>query len=266
LFDFVQDRLNSVRSHTIFGRPFVKRFALCYRTVVLSVLSVTLVHCGQTVGWIKMKLGIQVGLGLDHTVLDGDPALPPQRGSFPPFTAPANICCGQMAAWIKMPLNMEVGLSPATLYLMGTPLPLPPKTGGAPKFSAHVYCGQMAAWIKMPLGTEGGIVLDEICVRWRSNSPFPKRGRSPLPIFVPCLLWPNGWMHQDTTWYGGRPQPRRLCVRWGPSPSPPKGVEPLIFGLRLVWPNGFINQDATWYGGRPRLRDIVLDGDPAPLP
>jgi len=25
----------------------------------LSVLSVTLVHCGQTVGWIKMKLGTQ---------------------------------------------------------------------------------------------------------------------------------------------------------------------------------------------------------------
>jgi len=28
----------------VFGRPFVKRFALCYQTVVLSVLSVTLVH------------------------------------------------------------------------------------------------------------------------------------------------------------------------------------------------------------------------------
>jgi len=29
----------------------------------LSVLSVTLVYCGQTVGWITMKLGMQVGLG-----------------------------------------------------------------------------------------------------------------------------------------------------------------------------------------------------------
>ena len=37
----------------IFGRPFVKRFALCYQTVIsLSCLSVTLVYCGQTVGWI----------------------------------------------------------------------------------------------------------------------------------------------------------------------------------------------------------------------
>ena len=41
---------------------------------VLSVcLSVTLVYCGQTVGRIKTKLGMQVGLGPGHTVLDGDP-------------------------------------------------------------------------------------------------------------------------------------------------------------------------------------------------
>jgi len=47
----------------LFGRPFVKRFTLCYRSVVclscLSVcLSVTLVYCGQTVGRIKIKLGV----------------------------------------------------------------------------------------------------------------------------------------------------------------------------------------------------------------
>jgi len=36
--------------------------------------SVTLYSCGQTVGWIKMPLGKEVGLGPGHTVLDGDPA------------------------------------------------------------------------------------------------------------------------------------------------------------------------------------------------
>jgi len=66
--------------HMIFERPFVKRFALCYRTVVLSV---TLVHCGQTVGRIKMKLGVQVGLGPGHIVLDGNPAPPPPKGHSP---------------------------------------------------------------------------------------------------------------------------------------------------------------------------------------
>ena len=29
------------------------------------------------------------------------------------------------------------------------------------------------------------------------------------------VLWPNGWMDQDATWYRGKPQPRRHCVRWG---------------------------------------------------
>jgi len=30
--------------------------------------------CGQTIGWIKMPLGKEVGLGPGHIVLDGDPA------------------------------------------------------------------------------------------------------------------------------------------------------------------------------------------------
>jgi len=34
-------------------------------SVCLSVLSVTLVYCGQTAEWIKMPLGTEVGLGPD---------------------------------------------------------------------------------------------------------------------------------------------------------------------------------------------------------
>ena len=46
----------------------------------LSGLSVTLVYCDQTVGWIKMPLGTEIGLGPGHIMLDGDPApLPPRR-------------------------------------------------------------------------------------------------------------------------------------------------------------------------------------------
>ena len=96
----------------VFGRRSVKRFALCYQTVVLSVC-LTLVYFGQTVGWIKMKLGMQVGLSPGHIVLDGDPASPPLKGHSPQFSA--HICCGQMARWIKMPLGMELGLGQATL-------------------------------------------------------------------------------------------------------------------------------------------------------
>ena len=74
-----------------------------------------------------------------------------------------------------------------------------------------MYCGQTVGWIKMLLGLEvglgpGHIVLDV-------DPPIPQREQP--PIFGPCLLWPNAWMDQDATWYGGKPRPRRLCVTWG---------------------------------------------------
>jgi len=112
------------------GRPSVKRLdLLCYQTVVC--LSVTLVYCGQTVGWINMKLGMQVGLRPCHTVLDGDRPSPPQSGTVPQFSA--HIWCGQMAGWIKMPLHMEVVLSPGDFLLDGDAA-LSLKRGAAPNF------------------------------------------------------------------------------------------------------------------------------------
>jgi len=73
----------------------------------------------------------------------------------------------------------------------------------------------------MPLGTEVGLDLREIVLD-RIQLPPPK-GAQP-PIFSQCSLWPNGWMNYDATWYGGRRQPRRLCVRWGPSYPKKKGT------------------------------------------
>jgi len=114
------------------GRPFIKRFALCYWSIVcLSCLSVsvTMVYCGQMVGWIKMKLVMEVGCSPGHIASDRDPAPPPPKGHSP-------------------------------------------------------------------------------------------------SIFGPCLLWPNGWMDQDATWYEGRPWPRPHCVRWGPSSHQKGGTDP----------------------------------------
>ena len=45
----------------------------------------TLVYCGQMLGLIKMKLGMQVGLCPDYIVLDGDSAPLPQSGTAPNF-------------------------------------------------------------------------------------------------------------------------------------------------------------------------------------
>jgi len=154
----IQDRQDRQQTdsieRTVFGRPFVKRFALCYQTVVCHVcpcsvcpdLSVTLVYCGQTAGRIKMKLCMQVA---------GRPRPWPRCVTLrPSFRSPKwglrfsdHIFCGQMAAWIKMPLSREVGLSPRDIVLDGDPAPPP----GSPM----------------------------------AQSP---------PIFAPCSLWPNGWM------------------------------------------------------------------------
>jgi len=73
----------------------------------------------------KIKLGLQVGLGPSHIVLDGDPGPPPPSGHSPQFLA--HICCGQMAPWIKMTLGRKVGLDPSDVVLDGDPAPTPQK-------------------------------------------------------------------------------------------------------------------------------------------
>ena len=46
------------------------------------------VRCGQTAGWIKMPLGVEVGLGPGDIVLDEDPVTPPLKGAQPPIFGP----------------------------------------------------------------------------------------------------------------------------------------------------------------------------------
>jgi len=131
------DKSDSI-GRTVLQRVAQKRFALCYRTVVLSCLSVTLVHCGQTVGWMKMKLGMQVGLVPGHIVLDGDPAPLPKGAQTPNFRS-----ISVVAKW-----------------------PRPRR----------------------------------LCVRWGPSSPPHKKGAQ-LPIFGPCLLWPNGRPSHICYWF-----------------------------------------------------------------
>jgi len=129
----------------LFGRLFVKRFALCYQTVVCPVcLSVMLVYCGQTVGRIKMKLGMQVGLGPGHIVLDGTQLPLPKGGRSPPIFGPCvlqpNGCMDQDATWhggMPHPRRLCVRRGPRS--------PLP-KEGvePPPQFLAHFSCGQTA--------------------------------------------------------------------------------------------------------------------------
>jgi len=252
----------------VFGRPFVKRFALCYRSVVcpasLSVLSVCDVGVLWPNGWVDQDENWHAGRPRPWPhCIDGDPAVPPPKGHNPQFSA--HICCGQMTAWINMSLGTKLGLGPGDFVLDGNPTPPPLKGGGDPKNFRSVYCGQTAGWVKIVLGKEvgfspGDFVLEGVPV------PLPKRGRTPSPIFGPFLLWPNGWMHQDATCYGCRPQPMGPFVRWAPSPLPQKGAEPLLKFSAHV----YCGQTAGWIkmtlGMKVGLSpgDSVLDGDPAP--
>ena len=69
-----------------------------------------------------MKLGMQVGLGPGHIVLDKEPAPLTPKGHRPQFSD--HIYSGQMAVWIKMPLCVEVGIGPDDFMFDGTHLPL----------------------------------------------------------------------------------------------------------------------------------------------
>ena len=158
-----------------------------------------------------------------------------------------------------MPLGMDVGLSPGDFVLDGDPVPLP-KKGAEPltKFSVYVHCGQTAGWIKMPLGMKVGLSPGDSLLDG-DPAPSPQRGWSPLPNF---LLWPNGWMHQDATWYGGRPPPRGIFVRWGCSPGRrPQFSAHVYCGQTAAWINIALVMEI---GLNPV--HTVLDGDTASLP
>ena len=123
--------------------------------------------------------------------------------------------------------------------------------------------------------------------RPKNGSPYAIRPLSCLscPVLLSCpvcdfgVLWPNGWMGQDTIWYGGRPQLTPHCARWGHSSHRKRGTAaPHFRNLRHsfclrpynprpcpLWPNGSMDQDAIWYGGRPRpWRHCVRWGSSSP--
>ena len=81
-----------------------------------------------------MPLGMEVRLGPDNIVLDGDPATPQSSGTAPLPQFLAHVCCGQTAGWIKMPLGMEVHLSPSHVVSDGDLAPQRKRGTAAPSF------------------------------------------------------------------------------------------------------------------------------------
>ena len=134
-----------------------------------------------------MKLGMQVGLGPGHIVLDGDLSPLPQKGAerrpqiFDSCLLWPNGRMDQDRSWH--------GDRPQTrrLYVRCGPSPLPQKGDRAPpQFSADFYCGQTAGCIKMPLGVEVGLSPGEFVLDG-DPAPSPKRGLS-SPNFRPMFI------------------------------------------------------------------------------
>ena len=87
---------------SIFGRLFVKRFALCYRTVLGLSCPVFNVGALWPNGWMDQDQTWHAGRPQPwpNCVRWGSSSSSPKGAQPPQFSA--HICYGQMAAWIKM--------------------------------------------------------------------------------------------------------------------------------------------------------------------
>jgi len=152
----------------------------------------------------------------------GTPLPPQKRGRSPPIFGP---CLLWPNGWmIKMVLGMQVGLSPGDLVSDGDPSLLPKKgTEPLPNFRPISIAAKRLDASRCHLVWTVEVGLSPGTLLYGEPAPPQKVGGAPSPILGPCLLWPNGWMDQGSTWHGGRPLPRRHCVRWGPSSPLQKG-------------------------------------------
>jgi len=134
--------------------------------------------------WIKMALGMEVGLPRRLCVRWGANPLPKKGAEPPQFSA--HVYCGQTARCIKMPLCMEVGSAQATLCQMGRSSP---KRGTAPVFGSCLFWRN--GWMDEKATWYGSTPWPRPhCIRWGPSSQT-KGHSSPHPLFGPCLLWPR---------------------------------------------------------------------------
>jgi len=160
-----------------------------------------------------------------------------KAAELPQFSA--RVCCGQTTGWIKIALGIG---GPRSRPHCASWEPSTPSQKGAelPQFSAHFCCGKTAGCIKMPFGMEVGFGPGDIVLDWDAASHQKPIALNFRPIFV-VAKWLHGLRY--ATWYGGRPHPTRLCVRWGPRSSfPKKGGVPqfsvhVYYGQTAGWIN-----------------------------
>jgi len=118
--------------------------------------------CGQMAAWIKMLLGMEVCLGTDVIVLDGDPAPPPQKGRRSPSSIFGQ-CLSWPNGWMDQDAQPPV-FSSCLLWPNGWMDEDATWYGSRPQPRPH-------------------------CIRRTPSAP--QKGYSSPPLFGPCLLWPR---------------------------------------------------------------------------
>jgi len=165
---------------------------VCYRSVVCPVcpvcLSATLVYCSQTVGWIKMKLGMEVSLGPGHSVLNGDPALPSLKGHSPPIFGP---CLLWPNGWMDQDATWNGGKPRHRPHCFRWGPSFPKKGAQPPSFRPiSVVAKRMVRRQASAQAT--------LCLMGTQLLPPLKIDTAPT-LFGSCPLWPYGRMNQDAS-------------------------------------------------------------------
>jgi len=132
--------------------------------------------------WIKMSLGMEMGLSPCDFVLDGDPASPLPKKGAEPLKFSAHVSCGQTVGWNKMVLGMELGLIPEDFVSDGDPVPPPQKGAEPPNFWPMFI---LDGCIKMPFGMEVGVSPGDFV---SDADPAPSQKVGGAPNFRPMSI------------------------------------------------------------------------------
>ena len=125
--------MNFLINAAFFGWPFVKRFALCYQTVVCPVLSVCNVGVLWPSGWMDQDETWHAGTPRPWPhCARWRPSSLPKKGAEPPPQFSAHFYCGQTAGCIKMLLGKLVWCWSQPRRLCVRLRPSPPKKGAEP--------------------------------------------------------------------------------------------------------------------------------------
>ena len=118
------------------------------------------------------------------------------------------------------------------------------------RFGIISSCRLLANIETVSLPSKSGFLFCFWATITNKSSPRAIGPLSVLHVLSVCnvgVLWPNGLMDQDATWYGGRPRPRPHCVRRRPSsPLHGKGHSSLPTFAVYGWPMSTV---AKWLDG-----------------